>query len=220
MARSSTKKSTKKSSSKAATKAKPTATTKKPSSAKKQQKQQQQARGKNLGSPQEVCGAVFDFMCGEHSFGMEQWSKTDLACALGYSNPRSDKFAKALSLLTKTQGLAEKGSAKDTLKLTAKGLAAKPGETTPATLEEVHERFLARLNGKAKCTAANIRTVWDVLADRKVHGVASLSSKCGYSNPRSFGNTKLIPLMKTMGLVEDAGKGKIKMTDKAFPKGL
>eukprot|EP00536_Pseudo-nitzschia_multiseries_P003600 jgi/Psemu1/302048/fgenesh1_kg.56_\ len=89
------------------------------------------------------------------------------------------------------------------------------------TIEEVHERFLVQLEQKCSCGAEKVRSLWDILKDRKVHKVNDVAKQLGYGNPRSFGNTKIIPLMKSMGLVSnEAGKGNVQMSDKPFPSNL
>eukprot|EP00537_Pseudo-nitzschia_pungens_P011025 CAMPEP_0172384146 /NCGR_PEP_ID=MMETSP1061-20121228/1945_1 /TAXON_ID=37318 /ORGANISM="Pseudo-nitzschia pungens, Strain cf. pungens" /LENGTH=229 /DNA_ID=CAMNT_0013112669 /DNA_START=228 /DNA_END=917 /DNA_ORIENTATION=+ len=173
-----------------------------------------------LSTPKQVSDAVYAFMCNEHSFGMTEWSRLELANAIGYANPRSDKFAKGLKILVSEAGLAEKGSVGGSLVLSKTGIADMPKDCGAKTLGDVHERFLVQLEQKCKLGSDKVRTLWGILKDRKVHKVSAVAKELGYGNPRSFGNTKLIPLMKSMGLVNEAGKGNVQMSDKPFPSNL
>lgn len=58
------------------------------------------------------------------------------------------------------------------------------------------------------------------MADGQAKEVKKLAEELGYKNPRSFHNTKIITTMKEMNLLEDAGKGMVKMTEKALPAKL
>lgn len=188
----------------------------KPSPKKKKTKSVQTT---GLKTPQEVSKAVFRFMCNEHTFGMTEWTRQDLANAVGFGNPRTEKFARGLKMLMAEEGLAVNGAKKGTLILSHLGIAEKPVESRPKTLADIHERFLEQLEKKAACGANHVRPLWKILEDRKSHTIDAIARQLGYSNPRSFLNTKILGLMVAMGLLTKASKS-VKMTDKAFPSNL
>jgi hypothetical protein len=162
---------------------------------------------------------IFRSACENHAMGIKDTTKMDLALKAGYGNPRSDTFAKAIQALV-SGGLFMKGAAKESFALTEKGEGKIPSDimkSAPKSNSEMHEHYVAFLEKKVKLGAQNVRPLWDLLKDRKPHTINDLSKKLGYGNPRSFANTKIIPLMKEMGLAEDSGKGSIVLTDVAFP---
>jgi hypothetical protein len=177
------------------------------------------AQSTGLKTPQEVSKAVFRFMCDEHGFGMTEWTREDLANAVGFGNPRSEKFAKGLKMLMAEEGLAVNGPKKGTVVLSHLGIAEKPVESRPKTLADVHERFLEQLEKKAARGANHVRPLWNILEDRKSHTIDAISRQLGYGNPRSFLNTKILGLMVSMGLLTKASNS-VKMTDKAFPSNV
>ncbi|CAB9508906.1 expressed unknown protein [Seminavis robusta] len=171
-------------------------------------------------TPAEVIECLFSFLCERHNVGIEEISKAELSNHAGYGNPRSAGFGEAIKALT-SEGLVAKGSENDTFTLTEEGISKKPEKATPKTLSEYHDHFIGFLEKKVKGgSEKRVREVWEILADRQIHDTKDIAGKLGYKNPRSFGNTKIIPTMKEMNLVEDAGKGKVKMTDKAFPQSM
>ena len=104
----------------------------------------------------DVAEAIFKFICEEHTFGMTEWTRADLASAVGYGNPRTEKFAHGLKILL-SDGRVQAGK-KGIIVLSAKGIAAKPKDIQPKTLEEVHERYIQQLESKAvsaKCNVVN-----------------------------------------------------------------
>ena len=182
-------------------------------------------RGSRMGdtpkTPKGVSDAMFKFMCDEHSLGMTEWTKMELANVVGYANPRSENCGKGLKVLVNDERLAVKGSKSDTLILTTKGIASKPKESEPKDIHEIHDRFIKGLKHKLKSGKDKVDQLWDILKDREVHDIKDVSEKLGYSNPRSFLNTKIIATMKDMDLAKkDSGKGKIQMTEKPFPSTL
>jgi hypothetical protein len=169
-----------------------------------------------LKTKEDVCKAVYKFMCEEHNCGMTEWTREDLGNALGFTNPRTEKFAHGLGMLMKKQGLATNGPKKGTMILSAKGIKQKPAESTPKTLGELHERFLLRLENKVACGKGKVRPLWKILVDRKSHTIAEICEKLGYGSTRSFMNSKIIGIMEKMELLTRT-KQSVKMTDKAFP---
>jgi hypothetical protein len=172
-------------------------------------------------TPKGVSDAMFKFMCNEHSFGMTEWTKMELANVVGFANPRSEKCGKGLKVLVNDEKLAVKGSKSDTLILTTKGITLKPKESKPKNIHEVHERFIEGLKHKLKSGKDKVDQLWEILKDRQIHDIKDVAEQLGYKNPRSFLNTKIIATMKEIGLVKgDSGKGKVQMTDKPFPSAL
>ena len=165
-----------------------------------------------------VAKALFQHMCEDHAFGMTEWTREDLASALGFGNPRTEKFLHGLKMLIEKDGLAQKGGGK-MIELSPKGIAKKPKDTQPTSLEAIHERYIKRLEEKVACGANNVRPLWKILEDRKPHTIDEIAEELGYKNKRSFTNTKVIGLMVTMGLVTKESIT-VTMTDLAFPPGL
>ena len=171
-----------------------------------------------LKTPADVAAAAYAFMCTEHAFGMTEWTREELATALGYSNPKSDKIHKGIKHLLNEDGLAE---GKGKLRLSEKGLSQMPVEEKPKSLAEVHERFITQLEQKASAGGKKkVRELWKILKDRKSHKTEDLAKQLGYSNVKSFGNTKLLTLMTKLELITKTSKSSVKMTDKPFPSNL
>lgn len=158
---------------------------------------------------------IFKYICEQHVMGIEEVAKLDVAIAIGFKNPRSEGFSKPLKELT-TEGLVTKGSKKEFLSLTETGVESMPDDIDASAKDpsQVHDRYIEFLEKKAKGGVDKIRPLWEILKDFEVHSVSDIAKELGYGNPRSFGNTKIIPAMKDMGLVSDEGKGKIRFTDK------
>ena len=159
--------------------------------------------------------AIFKHICEQHVMGITEVAKLDIALAIGFKNPRSEGFSKPLKELT-TDGLVTKGSKKDSLSLTDKGMESMPEDLDPSSKDpsQVHDHYIEFIEKKAKGGVDKVRPLYEMLLNFEAHSVADLAKELGYGNPRSFSNTKIIPAMKDMGLVEDAGKGKIQFTDK------
>lgn len=199
-----------------ARKSSPAKTVKKPSKAANGKKMKKTVGSTGLKDKAAVAKALFQHMCEEHAFGVTGWSREDLASALGFGNPRTEKFAHGLKMLMEQQGLAQKGGGKGMVELSSKGIAQKPNDVQPTSLAAIHERYLGRLEQKVACGANRVRPLWKILEDRKAHTIDEIANKLGYTNKRSFMNTKVIALMETMGLVTKKDS-KVTMTDKAFP---
>ena len=148
---------------------------------------------------------------------MTEWSRTDLAAAIGYGNPRTEKFAHGLKILL-DEGDLQAGN-KGMLELSAKGIAKIPKDVEPKTLAEIHEGYIKRLEATVSSSAKRVRELWEILEDRKTHTINEIASKLGFTNPRSFTNSKAIALMEKMGLITKEGQN-VTMTDKAFPSTL
>lgn len=171
------------------------------------------ASSTGLKTKADVAEAIFKFICEEHAFGMTEWNRADLASAIGFGNPRTEKFAHGLKILL-CDGRVETRN-KGIIVLSDKGIAEKPKDVQPKTLEEVHERYIKQLEAKAT-SAKCVRGLWEILSDRETHNIDEIAGELGFTNPRSFMNTKVIGLMEKMGLVTKKGKN-VTMTDKAFP---
>jgi hypothetical protein len=158
---------------------------------------------------------IFRYVCEQYSMGMTEVAKMDIALAVGNKNPRSEGFSKPFNELT-SKGLFTKGSKKDTVSLTDDGIKAIPEDLEVSNdPSKIQDRYIEFVQSKVKVGADKVRPLWNILKDRKPHAAKDIAAQLGYTNPRSFGNTKIIPTMKDMGLVEAAGKGEWKFTDKA-----
>ena len=158
---------------------------------------------------------IFRHICEQHAMGIEEVAKLAVAVAIGFKNPRSEGFSKPLKELT-TEELITKGSKKDFLSLTEKGKESMPEDIDASAKDpsQVHDRYIEFIEKRAKGGVDKVRPLWEIMKDFEVHSVSDIAKELGYGNPRSFGNTKIIPAMKEMGLVSDEGKGKIRFTDK------
>lgn len=163
--------------------------------------------------------AIYLYVCEQHALGIEEVNKMDVSLAVGYKNPRSENFAHSLKALIEEDDLIAKGSGKETLVLTKEGVDNMPKDLkmTSSDPKKVHERYIEVVEKKVKIGAAKVRPCWEILSDFKVHTINDTAKALGYGNPRSFANTKIIPVMKDMGLVEDVGKDGVKFTSK-LPK--
>jgi hypothetical protein len=170
-------------------------------------------------TPTKAQDGMFQFLCEQHTFGVTEVGKDQLASIVGYQNPRSEGFTKAIKALM-NDGIICKGGEKDTFALTEAGIAKKPAEVRPTNISDLHDHYIEFLGKRIKAGKDKLRPLWNLLADRQAKGVKKLSEELGYKNPVSFSNTKIIATMKEMKLLEDAGKGMVKMTDKAFPANL
>lgn len=156
---------------------------------------------------------IFRHVCEQYAIGITEVAKSDVALAVGYKNKRSEKFSKGVAELIKVDGLLSKGGKKDTLSLTDKGKESMPHDLEVSNdPTKVHDRYIEFIESKAKSGAEKVRRLWEILMDRKPHPIAAIAKKLGYNNPRSFGNTKIISIMKEMDLVE--GTKEVMFTDK------
>jgi hypothetical protein len=170
-------------------------------------------------SPEDVQDRIFRIVCENHVLGIKDTPKIELALSAGYGNPRSDGFAKAVQAHIKND-IFMKGERKDSLALTNKGVSQIPRDMAPPTTKsnaELHEYYITLLLKKVKLGSDKVRPLWTILKDRKAHSVKDLATDLGYGNPKSFDNTKIVSLMKDMGLAENAGKGSVVLTSLAFP---
>ena len=181
------------------------------------------AKGGGKKSIEDVKDIVFKMLCENHGVGIKEVQKMALASEAGYGNPRSEMFLKAIKSLTQDDGLITKGGSKDTFALTEKGVKNIPEDmkvdpNAPRDHTKLHNSYIKMIEKKAKGGKDKIPQVWDILKDREVHSIPDIAKELGYSNPRSFVNTKILAAMKEMELIENAGgKGIIQMTNKAFP---
>jgi AraC-like DNA-binding protein len=174
---------------------------------------------RNKTSNEETRTKMFQFLCEQHTFGLTQVSKLELAIRVGYKNPRSATFAHTLKGLV-TDGLIGKGYTKDTLCLTPEGIAQKPAQPAPQNLSELHNCYIQFLEKKVTLGKAKVRPAWQLLANGEAKEIQQLAKELGYNNPRSFANTKIIAAMKEINVLENAGNGMVKMTAKALPAHL
>ena len=92
-----------------------------------------------------------------------------------------------------------------------------PEDLEVSTLDksEKHKMFkeivVSKLGGK---NSDKVDQVWDILMDGKEHAVKDIAEEMNYSNPRSFGNTKIIQTMKAKSFIEETSKGFVKFTSK------
>jgi hypothetical protein len=168
--------------------------------------------GKGSGGTGGAKDGIFRYVCEQHVVGVSEADKADVALAVGYKNPRSDGFSRALRELLDS-GVLQKGGDKDKVSLTEKGRSMIPKDlevsNDPA---KVHERYIEFVEKKVKTGSDKVRLVWQILQDRKEHPVADLAARLGYGNPKSFGNTKILAVMREAGLVE--GKAGVMFTAK------
>jgi AraC-like DNA-binding protein len=145
--------------------------------------------------------------------GVTESDKSEIALAVGYKNPRSENFSKAFRELVDDGTFRKAGGGKDKVSLTARGESMIPKDLEVSNdPSKIHQRYIEFVEKKVKVGSDKVRRVWNILQDRKEHPIADLATALGYSNPRSFGNTKIIAVMREAGLVE--GKGGVMFTSK------
>ena len=160
---------------------------------------------------------IYRYICEQHVMGITEVDKMDAALAVGNRNPRSEGFSKAVKELGAIDGVITKGNKKDTLTLTEKGIQSMPKDldmSSGGDPSKIHDRYIEFIQGKIKLGSDKVRAVWEIFMDRQAHTINGIAAKLGYNNPRSFANTKIVQEMKKAGLVENAGKGQIRFTDK------
>ena len=158
---------------------------------------------------------IYRYICEQHAMGITEVDKLQLAFGVGNKNPRSEGFAKSLKELISDDGLVKAGSTKDSLALTDKGINAMPDDLDVTNdPSKMHDQYIEFIKKEAKAGFDKVRPLWEILLDFKPHAINDISETLGYTNPRSFGNTKIVAAMKKMGLVENVGKGSIQFTDK------
>jgi hypothetical protein len=156
---------------------------------------------------------IFRYVCEQHVMGVAKVSVMDIALAVGNTNVRSEGFSLPMKELADDDKLISKGLTG--VSLTDKGIEAIPDDLEVSNdPSKIHDRYIAFIENKVKMGKDKVRTLWDLLMDRQAHLINDLSTELGYTNPRSFANTKIISAMKETGLVESAGKGTIRFTDK------
>lgn len=175
-------------------------------------------KGGTKRTPEEVQDLIFRAICENHILGMKDTSKVDLAIKAEYTNPRSEGFTKALSALV-DKDLINKS--KDSISLTPKGVENMPDDLSPPkTSAEIFQVLKSVIETKVKGSGAKLLPeMWDFLADGKPHTIKDVASHLGYENLRSFGNLKMVSALKELGYAENAGKGSVQLTNKAFPGG-
>lgn len=158
---------------------------------------------------------IFRHLCEQHVMGVTEVDKAGVAFAVGYTNPRSEGFTKALKELIKKAGTVMAGTTKESITLTQKGIQEIPQDLEVSNdPSSMHDRYIKLIENKAKMGADKVQPLWQILMDGKPHKVNDISIALGYKNPRSFANTKIIQAMKAAGLVKEVGKGAIQFTDK------
>ena len=176
--------------------------------------------GKN-GKFEAVKDAVFRSICERFSMGVKEASKAEVGLENGYTNPRSDTLLKVIKALLDEDLIQNCGKKKDHYTLTTKGEKNIPSELAfqPKSLADLHEKYVTLLMKKVKGGQNKIRSLWEILLDRKEHSIAEVAERLGYRNPRSFQNTKIIQTMKEAGIAE-GGAGKVQLAPKCFPAGF
>mmetsp|Transcript_14927 Transcript_14927/g.41277 ORF Transcript_14927/g.41277 Transcript_14927/m.41277 type:complete len:206 (+) Transcript_14927:239-856(+) len=162
--------------------------------------------------------AIFRYMCEQHAMQITEMDKRDIGLAVGNENTRSEGFHKPFKQL-QADGLIATTTAggKDTFGLTDEGIQKIPKDltTTKGDPTTKRNRYIEFVEKRVKMGKDKVRPLWGILKDGKSHTVKDISNQLGYTNPRSFGNTKMITILKDMKLVEDAGKGAVQFTAKA-----
>jgi len=150
-------------------------------------------------------------------FGKEDLPKKDLVGLVGYKHENTKAFAHALKELKK-EGLVTLSSG--FVCLTAKGKDQIPQDTTPPAQdnEGARDRFF-KILAKKVSQMVKLKEIWTILADGKPHKVDDIVSALGYTHTNTKGFAVPKAALKKMDLIEDAGKGSIRLTDKALPFG-
>ena len=158
---------------------------------------------------------IFRHLCEQHVMGVTEVDKAGVAFAVGYTNPRSEGFTKALKVLIKEDGTVMTGTTKESISLTQKGIQEIPQDLEVSNdPSSMHDRYIKFIENKAKMGADKVQPLWQILMDGKPHNINDIANALGYKNPRSFANTKIIQAIKAAGLVKEVGKGAIQFTDK------
>ena len=155
---------------------------------------------------------IYLYLCEQYSIGIKEVNTEVLALAVGNKNPRSEGFSKPLQQLKGEDGLVT--SKKGVLCLTEKGVASMPKDMEVSNdPQAIHDGFIALLEKRVKMGKEKVRPVWEILKDRQGHLIKDISEAVGYTNQRSFSNTKMVSIMTELGLVEKTGT-RIQFTDK------
>jgi len=150
--------------------------------------------------------------------GNKEHSMQTICLFSGYGHPKSTPFAKGLRKL-RLDGMINAGSTKGTLRLTEHGIRALPSDMEPPRdTEQVHIRLRKFLSEKMATNTDKLDQLWTILGNGKVHAVADLAKALGYGHVKSTSFVVLIRRLKELG-VADSSKGKIQLTDMAFPMG-
>jgi hypothetical protein len=172
-------------------------------------------------SPQKGIGTgvvkdkIFQYVCKQHTLEATPVDKEEIALSAGFKNPRSAGFADPLKELI-ASGLLCKGNGNN-IDITEKGIANMPKDldVSQMKIEDLHNSYkeciISKLGGK---NADKVHKLWELLMDRKAHSIEDVAKELGYGNPRSFGNTKIIPAMKEKKFVVEVDKSLIKFSEK------
>jgi hypothetical protein len=149
-----------------------------------------------------------------HALDITEPLRKYVARLAGYSNVTSGGFAPAMSAL-KREGIME-NAPQNRYKLSNKGLSLLPVVASPKSNDERHARFLELVSKIAGGSKDKAKRIFNVLKDREVHHTSDVAASTGYGGPTSGGFAPILSALKNLGLVRNAGKGLIRMTDLAF----
>ena len=168
----------------------------------------------NNSSIADVETRILEKMAKRYKFGVTEISKDEVLKFAGYSFPTARRFIDA------TKSLQEKGHIEylresKSYRLTEAGLQQIPNSEreNPATNDAFHAQL------KVDFESPKAGQLLDILADGRVHDRSAVCTKLGYKYQTASAFAKSLKELTSLGLVEAAGKGKFKLTDRAFPLG-
>lgn len=171
-------------------------------------------KGGNNGNIADVEFRILSKMAERYIFGVTEVSKDEVLKFAGYSFPTARRFIDATKAL-KEKGHVEYLKESKSYRLTEKGLQQVPSakRETPKTNEDFHTQL------KANFESPKADLILDMLADGLVHDRQTVCNTLGYKYQTAAAFAKSLKELTTLGFLESAGKGKFKLTDKAFPLG-
>ncbi|CAB9496961.1 expressed unknown protein [Seminavis robusta] len=139
---------------------------------------------------------------------------------VGYVNIESKHVRHALKQM-KEEGLINRHCSDDRVELTADGIDAAPEvEDVPTTNAEMQAMMLKMIleDQKGLPNAEKTTAVFNRLLDGKVHAKKDLVRAAGFKHPDNRAFRNLVNRMLSFGILENVGKGTVKLTDMAFRK--
>jgi Mn-dependent DtxR family transcriptional regulator len=155
---------------------------------------------------------ILDALAWFGSVGIGSASRSSVAAMAGVS-PRSSGYEKNLSTL-RTMGLIGYPSQGD-LGLTNEGMKAAKWPTAPATLGELHRRWL----GSKALSGPQAVLLEILLGEGAAVSRDDLAARAGVSS-RSSGFEKNVSRLSSLGLVRYPSPGVVELTELLFPAGL
>ena len=172
------------------------------------------AKTGNNGSVADVESRILEKMAKRYSFGVIEVSKDEVLKFAGYS------FATARRFIDATKSLQEKGHVEylrssKSYRLTEVGLQQVPSvqREKPKSNSDFHAQL------KEDFESPKADQLLDMLADGRVHDRQTVCIALGYKYQTATAFAKSVKELNTLGFLEAAGRGKFKLTDKAFPLG-